>query len=116
MALGLERIIEVVNELGRFADAGAGPAVLVIAFGEAEMGPAMKIAHGLRASGIHTDVYTDSGKLKKKFAYADRSGVDRVVIVAPDELARGAVKIKDMKTGDEKEVALSEVRDSLERP
>jgi len=91
MALGLERIIEVVNELGMFADAGAAASVLVIAFGEAEMGQGFRIAHELRAAGVNTDVYTDSGKLKKKFAYADRTGAAKVVIVAPDELARGAV-------------------------
>ncbi len=113
MALGLERIIDVVNETGLFADAGSAAAVLVIAFGEAEMGPAMKIAHELRAAGVNTDVYTDGGKLKKKFAYADRSGAAQVVIVAPDELSRGMVKIKDMKTGQEKEVEISQVQSSL---
>ena len=110
MALGLERIIDVVNEMGMFADAGIGATVLVIAFGEAEMGPAMKIAHELRAAGVNTDVYTDCGKLKKKFAYADRTGAAQVVIVAPDELSRGMVKVKDMKTGQEKEVEISQVR------
>ncbi len=113
MALGLERIIDVVNEMGMFADEGSRSTVLVIAFGEAEMGPAMKIAHELRAAGVNTDVYADSGKLKKKFAYADRTGAAQVVIVAPDELSRGMVKVKDMKTGQEKEVEISQVRSSL---
>lgn len=113
MALGLERIIEVVNEQGMFTGQKSAAAVLVIAFGEAEMGQAMKIAHELRAAGINTDVYTDSSKLKKKFAYADRTGVGTVVIVAPDELERGVVKVKDMKTGQEKEVEISRVPVSL---
>ncbi len=109
MALGLERIIEVVNEMGMFAGAASAATVLVIAFGDAEMGRAMKIAHELRRSGVNTDVYTDSGKLKKKFAYADRTGVGKVVIVAPDELSRGMVKVKDMKTGEEKEITLQDI-------
>jgi histidyl-tRNA synthetase len=113
MALGLERIIEVVNEQGMFAGAGSATAVLVIAFGEAEMGRAMQIAHGLRGAGVTTDVYTDSGKLKKKFAYADRTGAAQVVIVAPDELARGMVKVKDMKTGEEKEVGVDKVAEAV---
>ncbi len=113
MALGLERIIEVVNDQGMFADAGAGVAVLVIAFGDAEMGQAMKIAHELRGKGVATDVYTDSGKLKKKFAYADRTGAAKVVIVAPDELSRGVVKIKDMTTGQEEEVGVEKVAEAI---
>jgi len=92
-----------------FADAGAAASVLVIAFGEAEMGQGFRIAHELRAAGVNTDVYTDSGKLKKKFAYADRTGAAKVVIVAPDELARGAGKVKDMKTGEEQEVGVNEI-------
>ena len=73
----------------------------------------MKIVYELRAAGVNTDVYTDSGKLMKKFAYADRTGAAKVVIVAPDELARGAVKIKDMKTGEEKEVGIGEVVETV---
>jgi histidyl-tRNA synthetase len=113
MALGLERIIEVVNEMGMFTDAGSATSVLVIAFGDAEMGRAMQIAHELRKKGVATDVYTDSGKLKKKFAYADRTGVAKVVIVAPDELSRGVVKVKDMKTGQEREVGLEKVAEAI---
>ncbi len=115
MALGLERIIDVHNDRGMFADAASAETVLVIAFGDAEMGRAMQIAHGLRSSGINTDVYTDSGKLKKKFTYADRTGAARVVIVAPDELSRGVVKVKDMKTGQEQEVGIDDVASFLER-
>jgi histidyl-tRNA synthetase len=113
MALGLERIIEVVNDRGMFAGAGRAAAVLVIPFGEAEMGRALQIAHGLRKRGVATDVYTDSAKLKKKFAYADRTGVAYAVIVAPDELARGVVKVKDMKTGEEKEVGIEKVAEAV---
>ncbi len=113
MALGLERIIEVVNELGMFAGQTSAATVLVIAFGDAEMGQAFKIAHDLRSAGVSTDVYTDSGKLKKKFAYADRTGVAKVVIVAPDELSRGMVKVKDMKTGEEKEVGMGQITKAI---
>ncbi len=114
MALGLERIIEVINEAGTFRDGGAGVMVLVVPFGEAEVGQALKIARELRKNGVNTDVYTESGKLKKKFAYADKIGVGKVVIVAPDELSRGVVKVKDMKTGEEKEVGLDKVAEVVE--
>jgi histidyl-tRNA synthetase len=113
MALGLERIIEVINELGTFGDEGSAGGVLVVPFGEAEVGRALRIARELRTKGVNTDVYTDAGKLKKKLSYADRMGIAKVVIVAPDELSRGAVKVKDMKTGEEKEVETEKVFDAL---
>ena len=113
MALGLERIIEVINEQGTFRDEKSSVAVLVVPFGEAEVGHALRIARELRGKGVNTDVYTEAGKLKKKLSYADRMGIPTVVIVAPDELSRGVVKVKDMKTGEEKEVGIGDVANSF---
>lgn len=106
MALGLERIIQVMAELKMMEGAGERIEVLVAPFGSDEIGLALKLARELRKSGVNTDVYATGDRLKKKFKYADRIGARKVVVVAPDEIARGVVKVKDMQTGDEKEVAM----------
>ena len=43
--------------------------------------------------------------MKKKLKYADRLGVKAVLIVAPEETARGMVRLKDMASGEEVEIA-----------
>ena len=105
-ALGLERIIESIRENMTIEGVGEAIEVLVVPFGPDETGVAMKIARSLRDGGVNTDIYMGDDRIKKKLKYADRLGVPRVVIVAPDEVKRGVVKIKDMKSGDEREVEI----------
>jgi len=113
MALGLERIIQVMAELKMMEGAGERIEVLVAPFGQDEVGLALKLARELRQSGVNTDVYATGDRLKKKFKYADRIGAQKVIVVAPDEIARGVVKVKDMQTGEEKEAAMDKLVDMV---
>jgi len=40
--------------------------------------------------------------LGKQLKYADRKGIPYVVVIGPDEAKSNVVKLKDMKTGEEK--------------
>lgn len=113
VALGLERIIEVIKELDMMKGAGDVVQLLVVPLSQDEMGISLKIAHELRQGGINTDVYCDEGRLKKKLKYADRLKIPKVIIVAPDELSRGAVKLKDMKSGEEAEIGVGDIKKAI---
>ncbi len=104
MALGLERIIQVIQELGMMDDSKGAADVMVVPFGPDDVGASLKMARELRGAGITADVYTAEARMKKKLKYADRLGVKTVLIVAPDETARGMVRLKDMASGDEVEI------------
>ena len=56
------------------------------------------VAYGLRTQAV--------GKQMKAAA---REGAREVLIVGPDELERGAVVARDMSTGEEREIPLSEL-------
>jgi histidyl-tRNA synthetase len=43
---------------------------------------------------------------KRALADADRAGAARVVLIGPDELARGVMKIRDLRTRQEREEPL----------
>jgi histidyl-tRNA synthetase len=47
--------------------------------------------------------------LKAQFKYADRLGAPYLVIVGGDELARGTVKLRDMRQSAEAEIPLEEI-------
>merc|ERR1712060_197188 len=58
----------------------------------------MMIAQRLRQAGKTVDIHSEPGKkVAKAFNYADRVGAKRVAFVAPDELAKGVVRIKDLR-------------------
>jgi histidyl-tRNA synthetase len=83
---------------------------VVIPFSEKERKVATELSQSLRAKGKKVSTVLDVKKLRKSLADADRLGAEKVAIVAPDELAVGKVVVRDMRTGEEKAVPISEVR------
>ena len=58
----------------------------------------MKVSNSLRESGINAEIYLDpSAKLDKQLKYADKKGIPYVVIIGPEEAAKGLVTLKNMK-------------------
>ena len=56
--------------------------------------------------GKTVEVYPSAEKLGKQFAYADKKGIPHVVILGEGEKTLKKYKIKNMKTGEEKEAEL----------
>jgi histidyl-tRNA synthetase len=81
----------------------------VVAVSAEQRTEAVRIAHALREKG-HSVAYAfkDLG-VAKQLKAADREGAREVLIVGPDELARGCVVAKDMGTGGEREIALTQL-------
>uniref|UniRef100_A0A6B2L4E8 histidine--tRNA ligase n=1 Tax=Arcella intermedia TaxID=1963864 RepID=A0A6B2L4E8_9EUKA len=74
---------------------------LVIAFNEELRGPACQIANKLRAQKRRVDVQLiPNKKIAWAYNYADRVGASRAVFVAPDEWAKGLVRIKNLRATD----------------
>lgn len=64
-------------------------------------GGALQVARQLRLSGASVDVMLEECKRPAKiFTQADKVGAERVAFVAPDEFAKGLVRIKDLRSGD----------------
>jgi histidyl-tRNA synthetase len=106
-SLGLERILVVMGERNMFppdVDAAAAD-VLVTLFDAASVPDSLKLAAELRACGYRVDVYPEPDKLGKQFKYAAAAGVPKVAVLGADERANGVVTIKDMKTGEQKQIS-----------
>ena len=52
-----------------------------------------------------TEIYTDFTKLKKQFDYADKKKIPFLAIVGEDELAKGEVSIKNLKSGEQQRIS-----------
>jgi histidyl-tRNA synthetase len=64
----------------------------------------VNLAATLREGGFAVDVLLEPAKkLQKAFSYADRVNGRRVLLVAPDEWAKGEVRMKDLRTTVEEE-------------
>jgi histidyl-tRNA synthetase len=107
VALGFERIFDVMRELKLFGEIPSGSArVLVAVFSPETEGESLKIAAELRCAGIPTEVFLEPGKkLGKQFAYADKKRIPYVVVAGPDEISRGEVTLKNLGSGEQKLVS-----------
>lgn len=83
--------------------------VLVIPFKKENLKYAKEVASYLRDENIICDVYYEDKNLKQKFKYANRLGIPYVCILGEDEEKQGLVTIKNMKTGMQNKVKLSEM-------
>ena len=68
---------------------------------------ALALAAKLRASGEAANLALHPQKPKKFFARADQSGAAKAVFLGPDDVARGAARMKDLATREETELCLS---------
>ncbi len=108
IALGLERIVTVLEELGRLPPGTDRPLVLVAVYDPAHRANAAAAARAMRDAGIRTDLYAGNAKLKAQYKHADSLGVRFVAIVGPDEAAARTVTLKDLATGVQVTVPLAD--------
>ena len=88
-AVGFDRTIVAMEELGLFPSVTTKTAVLMTIFSENSLPASQTITQTLRASGVNTDLYPDpTVKLEKQLKYADRKGIPYVVIQGPEEVAK----------------------------
>jgi histidyl-tRNA synthetase len=113
MSLGLERIIEVVEEFGLLPVSPTVAQVLVAVF-HATVKEAAGIAAGLRQAGLNVDLTVQTNRsVGDQLKYAGRKGIPVAVIAGPDELARGQAAVKDLQTGEQATHPISELPDAI---
>lgn len=109
ISFGADRIYDVLEELGLFPEMNNEiTQYLFLNFGEKEEAFVFKIAMQLRAKGVNTEVYPEATKLKKQMKYADSKTIPFTVIVGSEEMANNVLTIKNMKTGDQEQVAVNQ--------
>jgi histidyl-tRNA synthetase len=114
-SLGLERIILLMQERDMFPEDMAGKPELMVALFSEELMPAnLELTHRLRREGFRVDLYPEPGKYGKQFKYAEQRGIRHVVLQGPDEIEKGIIILKDLKSGSQKEITLDGELKSLE--
>ncbi len=114
ISFGADRIYDVLTELNLYpAYTLETTAVLFATFGEKEREYAMQWADSLRRQGINTEVYPDCSKMKKQMSYADANGIEYAAIVGGNEMETNTVMLKNMQTGEQQQVSLEMLTQTL---
>jgi histidyl-tRNA synthetase len=110
VSFGLDRIYLCLEEKGLFPKSSlASVQALILNFGDAESLEAMKLLERLRAGGVSAELYPDTAKLKKQFDYADKKGINYALFFGDKEIKEGVANVKNLKTGDQKEIPLADL-------
>ena len=114
ISIGLTRLFFQLRDVGIIAAADSSVDVLVALLDDADLDHALALSQRLRASGLNVETQLEPRKLARQLQYADRAGIRFVVIRAEDEAARGLVAIRDLRRGEQFEVAEEELAKSLQ--
>lgn len=105
-AIGIERLIPILEWKGLIPEPKLRPDVYVIPIGkDTEVKKAaVGVVAALRRAGVKADVELTGRKIGKALDYAGRLGVPYVVLIGKRDLAEGRVTVRDMETGEQRAV------------
>ncbi|MFQ6105522.1 MAG: histidine--tRNA ligase [Candidatus Hydrothermarchaeaceae archaeon] len=106
-AFGFDRLMLALEAEGKLKSEGDGR-VLVVPTGEKMVGDAIRVASVIRKNRP-CELELMRKKLGKALAYADAEGIPFVFIVGEDELAEGAILLRNMKTGEQRKMKIDEL-------
>jgi histidyl-tRNA synthetase len=114
ISFGLDRIYLVIEELNLFPETVTSTSkALFINYGEKEAFYSMKAIKELRNFGIKVELYPDNVKVGKQFQHADKRGIPFAVIVGDDEMKNNQYALKELASGEQKNVSLEELKEIL---
>ncbi len=114
-AMGLERLVLLVQAVNPQFEPTRVVDVYVIASGQGVQSAAMQLAEKLRDEAPELKLMTNfgGGNFKKQFARADKWGARIALVVGEDEVKAGQVVIKDLRSGDQQTLAQTEAAAAL---
>src|SRR5438105_9687673 len=115
VAGGFERLMLSLERKELFPDIQQQPQVFVVTVNDTVWNEAVKTVQQLRGQNIRADYDLKQRPLSKQLEYADTLRVRISLVLGPREIREGSVRLKDMKTGQEKSVKLATVDDEIQR-
>jgi histidyl-tRNA synthetase len=108
-SIGVSRLAAALNAQ---ADSQSDGPVVVLVMDQARAPDSLAMAVELRSAGIRAEAYLGAAGMKAQLKYADKRNAPVAVIQGGDELAKGAVTLKDLKLGAKIAAGLGEDREA----
>jgi len=105
-SLGLDRLLSAMEELGMVEKVATLAPVLLTYFDKTRLHDYLRLATAIRAAGIGVEVFPEPKKLGQQLKYADRRGFRVALIAGDNEFTAGTCQVKDLESGDRRDVPL----------
>ncbi|WP_100011919.1 histidine--tRNA ligase [Lentibacillus sediminis] len=108
--MGLERLLMALEAENREIPLSTELDCYLVAVGEQAEKEAVRLIHQLRGAGIQADKDYTGRKMKAQFKAADRHQAKYVLVLGENELENNVISVKNMQSGEQTEVALSDLK------
>ncbi len=105
--MGIERLMLLMENQGVAFPEAAKCELYIATMGEKATVQAAAMANALRREGMFVEFDVVGRSVKAQMKYANKIGARFTVVIGDSELESGIVKLKNMESGEEQEVALS---------
>ncbi|HOF15310.1 MAG TPA: histidine--tRNA ligase [Bacteroidales bacterium] len=110
ISFGADRIYDVLLQLNAFPDIiNKSIQAMFVNFGTTESYHALPIIQELRSKGISAMLYPEKAKIGKQFSYANTYNIPYVVMIGEEEIKNQCLLVKDMQTGKQQNLNVSEL-------
>lgn len=107
--MGIERILYFLEKEGVQLPAEDAVELYVGILGKEAKAKAYKLVNEIRSHGIIVETDYMDRSVKAQMKYANKIRAKKTVVIGSDELEKGVARVKDMETGEQTEVALSDI-------
>ncbi|KPJ66467.1 histidyl-tRNA synthetase [candidate division WOR-1 bacterium DG_54_3] len=112
-AIGTERVIEVLKQSNVPFPPSRVAGLYIATIGEEARRLGFDLLSKAREKGVAADMDYLGKSLKAQMKTADRMGAKKVYIIGEDELKKGCGILKDMKTGEQREVLFDSLEEAI---
>jgi histidyl-tRNA synthetase len=114
-SIGVDRLYDGLQKLGILREAKTTTEALVVNFEHKSSPDYMRVATALRKAGVAAEVFYEDVKLGKQFRFADKMQIPYVILIGPDEMKKESAVVKTLESGEQIEVPLEELPDSIKK-
>ncbi|MBQ1228370.1 MAG: histidine--tRNA ligase, partial [Firmicutes bacterium] len=107
--LGIERLLMLMEQYGIEIPEPEPVKVFIAVMGDEAKKFGIKLIRDLRNNGVKAEMDTLARNIKGQFKYADRLGAQYTIVIGENELAEGAVSVKEMATSTQTQVKLEDL-------
>lgn len=108
LGFGMERILNIMESQKILFPKDNSPEIYIASIGEKAKEKAFELCEMLRSAMIFAETDIMDRNIKSQMKYADKLGAEYVLVIGDNEISENKAILKNMKTGNESEISISE--------
>lgn len=111
--MGIERLMLTLENNNIEIPEPKGIDIFIVSIGDNAKKESFRLMYELRNNNISADMDHLNRSIKAQFKYSDKLNSTFTIVIGDEEVEKDVVTLKNMKTGEQEEIVLSKIIDSL---